>query len=176
MYCCSACLLCRHRNCCGSGSYSRHYHWDSWLGDRLCNSKARNGHRLSDNARERRLRLQKRRQVMKILTDEKFASIPAMIEQGISKAEIAAMCGVTKSTLQVQCSRRGVSLRPGPRLVCDLFCADDHRVCARSSQRSRNLCRQLLSRLDLPRMGRCAGLVGCVYRKPYPSLSSDRIG
>ena len=50
---------------------------------------------------------------MKILTDEKFASIPAMIEQGISKAEIAAMCGVTKSTLQVQCSRRGVSLRKG---------------------------------------------------------------
>src|SRR6266446_3744683 len=50
MYCCSACLLCRHRNCCGSGSYSRHYHWDSLLGDRLCDSKARNGHRLSDNA------------------------------------------------------------------------------------------------------------------------------
>ncbi len=54
---------------------------------------------------------------MKILTDEKFASIPAMIEQGISKAEIAAMCGVTKSTLQVQCSRRGVSLRKGGHLL-----------------------------------------------------------
>jgi hypothetical protein len=54
---------------------------------------------------------------MKILTNEKFASIPAMIEQGISKAEIAAMCGVTKSTLQVQCSRRGVSLRKGGHLL-----------------------------------------------------------
>ena len=54
---------------------------------------------------------------MKRLTDERFASIPAMIEQGFSKAEIAAMWGVKISTLQVQCSRRGVSLRKGGHLL-----------------------------------------------------------
>ena len=54
---------------------------------------------------------------MKRLTDERFASIPAMIEQGFSKAEIAAMWGVTISTLQVQCSRRGISLRKGGHLL-----------------------------------------------------------
>ena len=55
--------------------------------------------------------------LMKRLTDERFASIPAMIEQGFSKAEIAAMWGVKISTLQVQCSRRGVSLRKGGHLL-----------------------------------------------------------
>ena len=55
--------------------------------------------------------------VMKRLTDERFASIPAMIEQGFSKAEIAAMWGVTISTLQVQCSRRGISLSKGGHLL-----------------------------------------------------------
>ena len=54
---------------------------------------------------------------VKILTDEKFASIPAMIEQGTSKEVIAAMWGVTISTLQVQCSRRGISLSKGGHLL-----------------------------------------------------------
>ena len=55
---------------------------------------------------------------MKRLTDERFASIPAMIEQGFSKAGVqAAMWGVKISTLQVQCSRRGVSLRKGGHLL-----------------------------------------------------------
>ena len=49
------------------------------------------------------------------LTDEIFALIPALIEEGRTKAEIAATYGVKTSTLIVQCSRRGVSLRKGGR-------------------------------------------------------------
>jgi hypothetical protein len=51
------------------------------------------------------------------LTDEIFALIPSLIEQGKSKAEIAETYGVTVGTLTVQCSRRGVSLRPGGKRV-----------------------------------------------------------
>jgi hypothetical protein len=50
---------------------------------------------------------------MRRLTDEAFASIPLLIEQGMTKCEIAARYGVTVSTLQVQCSRRNISLRKG---------------------------------------------------------------
>jgi hypothetical protein len=49
----------------------------------------------------------------KILTPEMYDSIPALIAQGVTKAEIAEQFGVTKDTLQVQCSRRGISLRKG---------------------------------------------------------------
>ena len=49
----------------------------------------------------------------KILTDEIFGLIPALVEQGLSKDEIAATSGVTTNTLVVQCSRRGISLRKG---------------------------------------------------------------
>lgn len=49
----------------------------------------------------------------KKLTDEIYGRIPALVEQGLSKAEIAATYGVTTNTLQVSCSRRGVSLRKG---------------------------------------------------------------
>jgi hypothetical protein len=48
-----------------------------------------------------------------ILTEEVLASIPAMIEQGLRRAEIAERLGCTEGTLQVQCSRRGISLRKG---------------------------------------------------------------
>jgi hypothetical protein len=47
------------------------------------------------------------------LTDEIFGLIPALVEQGVAKAEIAARYGVTTNTLQVLCSRRGVSPRKG---------------------------------------------------------------
>src|SRR5215471_18763580 len=50
---------------------------------------------------------------MRRLTDEAFANIPLLIEQGMTKPEIAARYGVTVSTLQVQCSRRNISLRKG---------------------------------------------------------------
>lgn len=50
------------------------------------------------------------------ITDEMYATIPAMIDdQGLKKHEIAAMFGVTPNTLQVMCSKRGISLRPGGR-------------------------------------------------------------
>lgn len=50
------------------------------------------------------------------LTQDKYDSIPALLEQGLKKAEIAAQFGVTPSTLVVQCSRRGISLsKYGPR-------------------------------------------------------------
>jgi len=42
-----------------------------------------------------------------------YARIPALLEQGMTKAEIAAMFGVKLSTLAVLCSRRGISLRKG---------------------------------------------------------------
>jgi hypothetical protein len=45
-----------------------------------------------------------------------FARIPALLLEGTTKAEIAAMYGVTLSTLAVLCSRRGISLRKaGPQ-------------------------------------------------------------
>jgi hypothetical protein len=57
---------------------------------------------------------------------------------------------------------------------CDLFYSDDHRVCARSSQSSRNLCRQLLRRLDLPRLGRSAGVVGDAGRTTYRLINQSQ--
>ena len=52
------------------------------------------------------------------ITDEMYARIPALLEQGMTKAEIAAMLGVTLGTLGVCCSRRGISLRKGgPRAL-----------------------------------------------------------
>ena len=47
------------------------------------------------------------------ITDETYVGIPALLEQGMTKAEIAAMFGVKLSTLAVLCSRRGISLRKG---------------------------------------------------------------
>ena len=47
------------------------------------------------------------------ITDNMFARIPALLLEGMSKAEIAAMYGVTPGTLAVLCSRRGISLRKG---------------------------------------------------------------
>ena len=47
------------------------------------------------------------------ITDEMYARIPALLEQGMTKAEIAAMFGVTLGSLGVCCSRRGISLRKG---------------------------------------------------------------
>ena len=49
------------------------------------------------------------------LTPEIYQLIPQLIGQGKTKQEIADSYGVTKATLQVQCSRRGISLRPGGR-------------------------------------------------------------
>jgi hypothetical protein len=52
-----------------------------------------------------------------ILTKDVLDSIPALVEQGMNKAEIAARLGCTTNTLQVQCSRRKISLRKGgPRV------------------------------------------------------------
>lgn len=48
-----------------------------------------------------------------ILTAEMYERVPAMIAQGMTKVEIAAEFGCTKETLQVQCSRRKISLRKG---------------------------------------------------------------
>ncbi len=42
-----------------------------------------------------------------------FARIPVLLLEGTTKAEIAAMYGVTLGTLVVLCSRRGISLRKG---------------------------------------------------------------
>lgn len=56
----------------------------------------------------------------KKLTDEIFGLIPALVEQGKSRTEIAETYGVTVGTLQVQCSRRGISLRPGSKRRCRL--------------------------------------------------------
>jgi hypothetical protein len=54
-------------------------------------------------------------QGIKVLTQEKYDSIPALLEQGLDRTQIAALFGVTPASLQVQCSRRGISLRQGGR-------------------------------------------------------------
>ena len=50
------------------------------------------------------------------ITDDMFARIPALLLEGMTKAEIAAMYGVTPGTLAVLCSQRGISLRKGGSL------------------------------------------------------------
>jgi hypothetical protein len=50
------------------------------------------------------------------ITDDMFARIPVLLLEGMTKAEIAAMYGVTPGTLAVLCSRRGISLRKGGSL------------------------------------------------------------
>jgi len=45
-----------------------------------------------------------------------FARIPAFLAEGLTKAEIAAMYGVSPGTLVVRCSQRGISLRRGGTL------------------------------------------------------------
>ena len=50
------------------------------------------------------------------ITDDMFAHIPALLFQGRSRAEIAAMYGVTLGTLAVRCCHRGISLRKGGAL------------------------------------------------------------
>ena len=47
------------------------------------------------------------------ITDDMFARIPALLLEGMTKDEIAAMYGVTPGSLAVRCSRRGISLRKG---------------------------------------------------------------
>ena len=47
------------------------------------------------------------------ITDEMFARIPALLELGMTKAEIAAVYRVTPGSLTVLCSQRGISLRRG---------------------------------------------------------------
>ena len=54
-------------------------------------------------------------QGIKVLTQEKYDSIPALLEQGLDRTQIAALFGVTPASLQVQCSRRVISLRQGGR-------------------------------------------------------------
>lgn len=52
------------------------------------------------------------------ITEEMYESIPALLEQGLSKTEIAQRFGSTPGSLAVQCSRRGVSLsKHGRRLA-----------------------------------------------------------
>jgi hypothetical protein len=47
------------------------------------------------------------------ITDDMFARIPALLLEGMTKEEIAAMYGVTPGSLAVLCCQRGISLRKG---------------------------------------------------------------
>jgi hypothetical protein len=47
------------------------------------------------------------------ITDEMYARIPALLEQGMTQTEIAAIYGVKLGSLKVFCSQRGISLRKG---------------------------------------------------------------
>ncbi|MBR1125406.1 hypothetical protein JQ628_28060 [Bradyrhizobium lablabi] len=51
-----------------------------------------------------------------ILTPEVLAGIPALIAQGMGKAEIAERLGCKQSTLKVRCSNAGISLRERKRI------------------------------------------------------------
>ena len=43
-------------------------------------------------------------------SEEMYNSIPQLLADGVTKTEIAARFGTTPNSLQVQCSRRGISL------------------------------------------------------------------
>jgi hypothetical protein len=47
------------------------------------------------------------------VTDEMYARIPALLEEGKSTADIAALYGVATCSLKVMCSKRQISLRRG---------------------------------------------------------------
>jgi hypothetical protein len=47
-----------------------------------------------------------------ILTKEVLAAVPGLVASGMNKRDIAALYGCTPQTLQVQCSRNRISLRP----------------------------------------------------------------
>jgi len=51
-----------------------------------------------------------------ILTREVLAGVPALVEQGLHKADIAERFGCKESTLVVRCSIAGISLRGPKRL------------------------------------------------------------
>src|SRR6476620_4714928 len=51
-----------------------------------------------------------------ILTPQVLAGIPALVAQGLRKADIAERLGCKESTLQVRCSNAGISLRGRRRL------------------------------------------------------------
>ena len=70
------------------------------------------------------------------ITDEMYAGIPALLEQGMTKAEIAAMLGVKCSSLAVFCSRRGISLRRGMPRTLVLPLSDDVQKSLREAARS----------------------------------------
>jgi hypothetical protein len=48
-----------------------------------------------------------------ILTSQVLAGIPALVAQGLRKADIAKRLGCKEDTLQVRCSTAGISLRDG---------------------------------------------------------------
>jgi hypothetical protein len=50
-----------------------------------------------------------------ILTREVLAGIPALVEQGLRKGDIAERLGCKESTLQVRCCNAGISLRGAPK-------------------------------------------------------------
>ena len=49
-------------------------------------------------------------------TPERIEQIKNLVERGKRREEIAELIGVTVGSLQVTCSRLGISLRPEPRL------------------------------------------------------------
>jgi len=51
-----------------------------------------------------------------ILTRNVLAGIPALVEQGLRRAEIAKRLGCKESTLQVRCCNEGISLRGRKRM------------------------------------------------------------
>ena len=47
------------------------------------------------------------------ITNEMYARIPALLEQGMTQTDIAALYDVKPGSLKVFCSQRGISLRRG---------------------------------------------------------------
>ena len=70
------------------------------------------------------------------ITDEMYAGIPALLDQGKTKTEVAAMWGVKLSTLKVFCSQRGISLRKGGPRKLVLPLSDDVLKSLRKAARS----------------------------------------
>ena len=51
------------------------------------------------------------------ITPEMYATIPAMVEAGMTREEIAVKFGVKPESLAVMCSKARISLRRGGRLL-----------------------------------------------------------
>ena len=89
-----------------SGPGSSRHHGNTWLGPHLTAVILNPGAACATNFFMGR---------QAILTRNVLDGIPALVAQGLRKADIAKRLGCKESTLQVRCCNAGISLRGGPK-------------------------------------------------------------